>query len=60
MATQTHPQDRAAEHLAIVLGALQDLGVPAPRPAPRRSLAFVPRQLRVRSRYTRTSSFPWV
>ena len=47
MATQTHTHQQApAEHLAIVLGALADLGVSNPRPAPQRSLAYVPRQLR--------------
>jgi hypothetical protein len=44
-AQHTHQQPPAAEHLAIVLGALQDLGIDA-RPAPQRSLAYVPRQLR--------------
>jgi hypothetical protein len=38
--------DHAAERLAIVLGALRDIGVSTPRPAPRASLAFVPRQIR--------------
>ena len=48
MAPQTHApvnQDRAL-HWEIVAGALRDIGVSTPRPAPRASLAFVPRQIR--------------
>jgi hypothetical protein len=46
MATQHTHQQILPEPLIIVLGALADIGISSPRPAPGASLAFIPRQLR--------------